>query len=600
MIVQVDDEQFQMLSLMIDDTTRGMCIYQAETAKEQRLVADELKNINNKKTIIIDMADYAQNVDEIPIDIQQFKMILDKFPESQVVIVCNLQLCGLWIGDSVYIEKLNYMRDQMMECNKMWVFGMTPYFSILLSQKARDLYTYMMYSCSFVSEEDKDTFVYDRNKEYAGDIKLLISQFEEYKGYIITQMESGEPDSDLVLKTLKVWIACAEYLDYTAVEWVRNLVGRLGDQLLTEQTGGKEIVVYELLSKVFIQLAEYQKALKLITIRMKMTKELFQPDSVEVAEAYEDMAYGYYKADDIQKAKEYFNKSLQVYKRLNKEYSLETINIWTYIAQMYLSQQKYDEAIAIYMRNVQTILEISNESNYGLFEAYNNLGRTYERRGQISEALKYYEKSQELSKKYHSGNVWVEIVALNNISECYHKMGDLDRAKKSLLSAKKNSIQLFGEESEATARIYNNLAAVYCDLGQWVMAERYYQKAIAINEKIFGNGHTTVADAYMNIAMLYVRQTEQNKLVDAYMYAQKAVGIWEGKYPKGHRHIAGAYNLLAILCYKVDDFDNAYTYINKAKQMNIKLYGKDSQSVRDNNYNLELIKEQMLRRDKSK
>lgn len=592
MIVQTDDEQFQMLSLMIDDTTRGMCIYQAETAREQRLVADELKNTNKKKTIIIDMADYAQNVDEIPTDIQHFKMILDKSPEPQVVIVCNLQLCGLWIGDSAYIEKLNYMRDQMMECNKMWVFGMTPYFSILLSQKARDLYTYMMYNCSFVAEEDKNTFVYDRNKEYAGDIKLLVSQFEEYKGYITTQMEAGEPDLNMVLKTLRVWVACAEYLDYTAMEWVKSLIGSLDNRLLEKKTDGEEIAVYKLLSEVFLQLEDYPKALKLIMDKLQIVKELFQPDSMEVAEAYEEMAFGYYRIDDIQKCKEYCNKSLQVYKRLDKEYSLETINLWGYIALLCLREQKYDEAVAIHERNIQTILELSNESNYSLFVAYNNLGRTYEERGQISEALRYFERAQELAQKYHSGNAEAEIAALNNISACYHRMGDLEKAKGSLLKAKKASVRSYGEENEATAHIYHNLAAVYSDYGMWNLAEKYYKKAIAVEEKIFGKEHTTLADSYMNLAVLYIRQSEQNKLLEAYKYILKALNIWEEKYPGGHGCIADAYDLLAKMYYKMGDFDNARAYINKAKRMNIRVFGKNSQNVRDNEYNLELLKKQ--------
>lgn len=593
MILQADDERFRMLSLMIDDTTRGMCIYQAETAREQRLVADELKNTNHKKTIIIDMADYAQNTDEIPTDIRQLKMILDKYPESQVVVVCNLQLCGLWIGDAAYIEKLNYMRDQMMECNKMWVFGMTPYFSILLSQKARDLYTYMMYNCSFVSEEDKDPFVYDRDKEYTGDIKLLISQFAEYKGYIIEQMESGEPDLNMVFKILDVWVTCAEYLDYTAAEWVRNLVDVLGTQLLAERTGGERIINYSLFADVYFKLGDHQKALDLISAKLEMTKELFQPNSMEVAAAYGDMAYGYYKADELQKGKVCFDKSLAIYKQFDKEYSMETIDIWTYNALLYMRDQKYDEAVTIYQKNIQTILKLSNESNYRLFTAYNNLGRIYEEQGQISEALKCYEKSQELCNRYHSGNVHAEIVSLNNISECYHRTGDLDRAKKSLLEAKKRCIRSFGEENECTSYIYHNLAAVYADLGQWIPAEKYYKKSIEIKEKIFSKGHTLLADSYMNLAILYVRQSERNKLVDAYMYIRRALNIWEEKYPKGNLSIADAYSLLATLCYKSGNLNDAYTYLNKAMQTNIKLYGKNSQNVRDNKYNLKLLQQQM-------
>ncbi|MCH5263876.1 MAG: tetratricopeptide repeat protein [Lachnospiraceae bacterium] len=593
MIVQAESEQFQMLSMMIDDTTRGMCIYQAETAKEQRLVADELKNVNSKNTIIIDMADYAQNINGIPTDIQQVKRILDKFPESQVVIVCNLQLCGLWMGDSAYIEKLNYMRDQLMECNKMWVFGATPYFSILLSQKARDLYTYMMYSCSFVSEDDKDSFTYDRNKEYSGDIRLLVSQFEEYKRYITTQMETGVPDLNMVFKTLRVWLQCVEYLDYVAVEWVENLVCSLGKQLMVEKTEGEEIGIFKLLSDVYLQLGDYQQALKLIKDKLKMVKELFQPDSIEVARAYEDMAQGYFQAEILQKAKEYSQNSMQVYKKLGMEYSLETIDLWHCIARLRMAEQQYDEAIEIQKKNIEIIMELSNESNYGLLIAYNNLGGTYIEKGEISEALKCFQKSQELGKKYHNGNAGVEIGGLNNISGIFHRMGDYDKAKKLLIKAKNSSLRSFGEQNKFTARIYYNLASVYIDLKQWGLAEKNFKKTIEIERKIFGEIHVDVADSYMNLGVACAHQSEMNKLFDAYRYMLKALDIRKQLFPEKNGDIADTYSGLAQVCFKVGDFENALIYLNNAKKINIELYGKNSQNVHTIEYNIRLIKEQM-------
>lgn len=593
MIAQADSEQFRMLLMMIEDTTRGMCIYQAATAREQQLIAYELKDTNSKKTLVIDMADYAQNTDSIPSDIQQFKKILDKAPESQVVVVCNLQLCGLWMGDTEYIEKLNYMRDQLMECNKMWVFGMTPYFSILLSQKARDLYTYMMYNCSFVSVEDRDIIPYDESKEFAGDIKLLVSQFGEYKRYITQQMEKGNPDIDMVFRTLDIWLQCAEYLDYTAGEWIKSLMNVMEKSLIPADTEGRDISVYRLISRVYLQLGDYKKALELIQIKLNLVKELFQEDSIEVAKAYEDMACGYLKAEKWQKPEEYCYEALKIYKKLGKEYSLETISLWSNIAILYLQEQDYDKAIEIYKRNIQIIMEQSNESNYELLISYNNLGRTYEDMGDTSKALQCFQKSQELGKKYHSGNAEAEIAVLNNIANIYHTMGDLDRAKRTLLEAKKSSLHSFGEENEATAHIYHNLAAVYNDLGQWGPAEKYYKKTIEIRRKVLGEMHVDVAQTYMNLACVLMQQGTVEKMLEAFVYLQNALKIRETVYPKGHREIAESYAALAQICYKVGDYDNALINSRTALKMYTKLYGKDSQIVHDMEYNLWLIKKEM-------
>lgn len=576
---------------MIDDTTRGMCIYQAATAKEQRMIADELKSSNCKKTMIIDMADYAKRTDEVPRDIQQFKRLLDKAPQAQVVIVCNLQLCGLWMGDSAYIEKLNYMRDQLMECDKMWVFGMTPYFSILLSREARDLFTYIMYNCSFMAEEEKETVPYNKSQEYTGDIKLLVNRFEEYKRYIDARKESEELELDMIEETLRVWLSCADYLDYTAAEWVRDLADSVSGILPAERGVREQINRYKLLSHVYLQLGVYQKAQDFAKLRQELIEKLFFPDSVETAGMYADLAFICLKTGDFAQAKANSYKALRIYKKIDKEYSLETVDLWEYIAQVDLLEHQYEEALAIHKKNIQIIMKSGNESSIRILVVYNNLGRVYEENGELSEALRWFRKSQELGEKYHKGNAEAEIIVLNNISGIYHQMGDLEHAKHELVRARKVCVRYLGENHENAAHIYHNLAAVYADLEQWNPAEKYYLKAIAIREKIYGGTNVELANSYMNLAALYLRQQAWGKLINAYVYMMKALKIWEKTYPENHPDIARAYEMLARLYYVKGDFDEALIWLDKAQKVYVSLYGRDSQAVRENEYNIQLARE---------
>lgn len=591
MIVQADSEQFHMLSLMINDTTRGMCIYQAATAREQRLIAEELKSSNCKQTMIIDMADYAKKTDEIPKDIQHFKQILDRSPQVQVVIVCNLQLCGLWMGDSAYIEKLNYMRDQLMECDKMWVFGMTPYFSILLSREARDLFTYVMYNCAFIEEEEKKTISYNESKEYTGDIKLLVSRFEEYKRYIDMSAETEETDSDKIMEILRVWLSCADYLDYTATEWIRNLTNNVNDMLLSGQAEQEQIGIYKLLSQVYLQLGMYPEAMQFAKLRQELVEKLFSPNSVEIAEMYVDLAFICLKKDDFRHAWENSYKSLQIYRKLDREYSLETIDLWEYMAQLCLLEHRYDEALEIHKKNIQVIMSAGNESSYRIMVVYNNIGRVYGEKKELSEALKWFQKSQELGEKYHSGNAEAEIIVLNNISGIYHRLGDLEHAKQVLIKARKICTRFLGENHENAAYIYHNLAAVYAKLEQWNPAENYYKKAIAIREKIYEGTNTELANSYMHLAAIYLQQQAWGKLLDAYVYLLKALKIWKKIFPENHPDIARAYDMLAKLYYVKGDFDEALVWLGKAQKIYVNLYGRDSQMVRENEYNIELVRE---------
>ena len=68
-----------------------------------------------------------------------------------MVIVYNIQLLGIRFGDEAVIEKLNFMRDQILAIGKLFVFGVSHYFHLLLSRNARDLYSGILYQFAFQS-----------------------------------------------------------------------------------------------------------------------------------------------------------------------------------------------------------------------------------------------------------------------------------------------------------------------------------------------------------------------------------------------------------------------------------------------------------------
>ena len=199
-------------------------------------------------------------------------------------------------------------------------------------------------------------------------------------------------------------------------------------------------------------------------------------------------------------------------------------------------------------------------------------------------------KSQELVKRYHSGDAETEITLLNNISAVYQAMGDLNRAKKSLLEAKRRCLHSLGNTNRLMAHIYNNLATVYSDLEQWIPAEQNYKKTIEIEQKIYGKVHTQLTVTYRNLAFVYLRQGNPDKLKEAHMLMEEALEICRKLYPPVHGEVAELYVSFSFLCYVENKLDEALDYLETARDMYIKLYGKRSLRLRDLDYNIKLIK----------
>lgn len=150
-IKQYNEEQYQMLCLAISGTDSGICLFKSDNAKEQAAVAQRLCRDVKKSCCVLDMSETEP--DKMPCDIGKMRDLLIGMEGVEVVILYNLQLCGEAFGDENYIQRFNYMRDQLVSMRKVWVFGMTNYFATMLSREARDLYSYIMNHFEFVFTE---------------------------------------------------------------------------------------------------------------------------------------------------------------------------------------------------------------------------------------------------------------------------------------------------------------------------------------------------------------------------------------------------------------------------------------------------------------
>ena len=141
-LLEYNEEQYQMLRVVIEDTSTGICLFRAYSANEQINIANRLQKESVKRCCAFDMAKIKK--DDLPLNIERVRKLLNGYEECEVVIWYNLQVCGARLGEEEYFQNLNYMRDQLWAMNKVWIFGMSPYFATLLSRSARDLYSCIM------------------------------------------------------------------------------------------------------------------------------------------------------------------------------------------------------------------------------------------------------------------------------------------------------------------------------------------------------------------------------------------------------------------------------------------------------------------------
>ena len=137
---QNNEEQFELLLMTLEDVKHGICLFQSK--QQAKWVLQLQERLGKEKMIVHNIAD--DNEEKGMVTSQDFRRWAEE-SEAKVVIVYNVQLLGVRFGDEETVEKLNFMRDQILAIGKLFVLGVSPYFDLLLSRKARDLYSCILY-----------------------------------------------------------------------------------------------------------------------------------------------------------------------------------------------------------------------------------------------------------------------------------------------------------------------------------------------------------------------------------------------------------------------------------------------------------------------
>lgn len=141
--MRINIEELQMLYMTISDIKSGFCLIKYDDKENQTELIKKISRNLSKSNVIIDFTEL--NADELPDEISKMRALLAKNPESQVVFISNLQECGKKMDEIAFLEKFNYMRDQMESMKKTWVFVSMKAFTPTFNRYARDLYSCIMY-----------------------------------------------------------------------------------------------------------------------------------------------------------------------------------------------------------------------------------------------------------------------------------------------------------------------------------------------------------------------------------------------------------------------------------------------------------------------
>lgn len=508
------------------------------------------------------------------VDSRDFRKWASK-TDAKVVIVYNLQLLGMRFGDEEAIEKLNFMRDQILAVGKLFVFGVSPYFHRLLSRNARDLYSCILYHFMFRDSEEKPVGICDSDlDELSGDEALVISRYMELKERI--QSHGGVKDISMYLACMESWNSVNQYLSYHEREYITALAEEADRHYAQRDIEIADIEDVWILAGTWIALEQveksvpwYDRALCLVREKLGENHELYADALVAYTDYYEAIC-------DYMTSARYCDLAIKIYEERNLKYSEKGRTALKRRGVIFRMQSKFDEALDIYQDLLDYQVGKYGEKYFGNAYLYSNIGRVYEEQGDLSRAFVQYHMALEILMKAGKKEEWL-VPIYQNMCVTYLKCGDANEAWKYIKRAKRIVENAYGKNSIRLVDIYNSMSGV------WSVRERpdkeleYLQKAIHLIRQIHVEDSEKASYVYHNMARLL---GDNGLMDDAVAFSRHAVRIREKVYGEKNEVTASSYEQLAYELYMISDRSGFKKYIDKARSIYVSLYGSQNEHVK--------------------
>lgn len=572
-VLSGNEEQFQMLLMALGDINSGICLFQSE--EQSGWVALIQRELTGKKVSVHNIAEDDEKAG-MPL-ISDFKSWASE-SGADVVIVYNLQLLGLRFGDRKAVEHLNFMRDQLQNIGKLFLFGVSPYFDLLLSRNARDLYSCIRYHFKFRSIAAERSRIeresYQESGGMSGNDALEIERYWEYKKR--AQGKAGEEQLRLYLECMASWQRVRGNLPFQETDDIRKMADFVEKYYEKREANISEIRRIWILAGTWLELGEREKGFYWYKLTADRVREELGENHKLYADALVKLSYYYQLISDYEQCEKIYDQALWIYDE--KKVPLEDYQqVLIGKAVLFSKKCQYTQALAIYEKLLQYYTKKYGSGYSGNVICLNNIGHIYEELGDASKALDKYQEALTLllasgKKNELSGALY------NNVASVYLESGDLKNAWKNIKLAKREVENLYGRESMYLVRIYNTMSGIWNGRGRIDKEIEYLEKAIGLIKKTHTEETEQAAFIYYNMGSALM---QENKPLTAFSFLNHALEVRLKIYGELSVITAEAYEGLGVVCYCLGKDKGYKENMGKAREIYIALYGENDSKVKE-------------------
>ena len=383
----------------------------------------------------------------------------------------------------------------------------------------------------FLKAGEKATKVY-ANNEAASYFQSALKLLEENEGELRERGPVLEKLGD-IKRLVGEYDACMKYWNKALLLWKQ-----------LHEKGNVTKLHRKMANAFWLNIGDAEKAKENYAIALRISET--EPESIELASLYADMARFLWHSGDINKALSRAEKALELAKKLN---AFEVIaRAYTNLGMVFRSTGEskkaiecYEKALKIALDNgyMDTALRVYNnlavslpaEENEGILESLEKgfelarkvghisyqswigaqLAGMYTNMGNLNKALLLIEDSVTLDRK--TGNKLNLSASLPWFGYIYVIIGDWDKSEQYLREALNISQGL--NNFQAIGFCCLELGWLYFDKGEYVKAREFFEKAVEVTEKAGAKSHQMSYSTYLCWTYIELGEIEKTKnLID--------------------------------------------------------------------------------------
>lgn len=312
----------------------------------------------------------------------------------------------------------------------------------------------------------------------------------------------------------------------------------------------------------------WDEVIKWRTEIVHIKQEYFGSNSIEYAEALENLATKESFAGKYDKAIKHTSQAILILEKLHQ--TDKKLHILCKMSNYQSFLGHYSEACNT-IQNVIEECKKTNSSNEALLiMALNNYADYLLKLGEFSKGIDICNEALCICEG-NSNSAADSATTLNVKANIEQARGNYTEAIKLDEQALGIRRSLFGDTHPECALIKNNLARYYMGIGQYQYCIDLQNQVLNIYETYYGRKEENYATGLNNLADYYDKsgKPEQSLTIE-----KQALHLWEGMYGKEHPDYAMALTIIANYYCKTGNIKQAISSINEALAIKENLFGK--------------------------